>query len=175
MSISTPFEPSPAERQPFHLRLPHWGWFLAASLVLASGGIALWVGGHIYRQRAARESIERVGGSISTERNCPEWLSEWCAGSETISSFFDDIVTADMDSEKVTDADVKPLWVLSRLTKLDLSGGQITDAGLRSLAGLEKMNALDLSDTLVTEAGLVHLRGMKHLKQLDLPGFVLTE
>src|ERR1700737_4507709 len=84
----------------FSIRLPHWGWLLAVTVALIVGGIGLAIGGHVYRQRIARAAIQQVGGSIATERNCPEWLREWCDDDERISPF-DDVVGAYMGSEQV--------------------------------------------------------------------------
>ncbi len=80
-----------------------------------------------------------------------------------------------MSSEQVTDADLRALSSLTRVTTLELAGAKITDSGLTSLGALGKLVSLDLSDTGVTEAGLVHLRGMNRLERLDLPEFKLTE
>ena len=129
----------PAQPRRLSLRLPHWSWLLVATGILIVGAVGVGAASYIYGQWTARKTIERVGGWIATEANCPEWLRAWCQDSEG-NSPFDDIVGAYLNSERVTDSDLKPLWVLSRLKTLDLSGNQITDEGLRSIAGLSQLD-----------------------------------
>ncbi len=56
-----------------------------------------------------------------------------------------------------------------------LSGTRITDAGLRELRFLTKLTSLDLSGTKITGAGLKELAGLKNLVRLDLSGEQLTD
>lgn len=68
--------------------------------------------------------------------------------------------------------DVLPaLSGLKGLKQLDLCGNPgITDAGLKSLSGLNKVTNLNLRGTSITDAGFEHLSGMTELEELNLAG-----
>jgi hypothetical protein len=79
-----------------------------------------------------------------------------------------DIAGLNLSHSQVTDAGLKELSTLKKLTALRLRGLKITDAGLKSLAGLENLIELDLSLTGISDAGLKELHGLKNLFRLDL-------
>ncbi len=55
-------------------RLPHWGWFLGATLglVTLAAGLAVWLPYH--REQQIVELIENNGGEVSYENGGPDWL-----------------------------------------------------------------------------------------------------
>jgi hypothetical protein len=58
----------------------------------------------------------------------------------------------------VSDAGVKDLAGLQRLTTLNLAFTQVTDAGLRYLSELKGLTRVGLRGTAVTDVGLAELR-----------------
>ena len=66
-----------------------------------------------------------------------------------------------LESTKATDADVAHLAVLAKLTHLDLGYNPgVTDAGLKHLTGLRRLTGLLLYGTQVTDDGVAGLKGM---------------
>ena len=63
----------------------------------------------------------------------------------------------DLSQTKVTDAGLKELGKLKRLTALHLNNTKVTDAGLKELKELKQLEFLNLSNTQVTDAGLKEL------------------
>ena len=57
----------------------------------------------------------------------------------------------------MTDAGLKELTALPKLTLLSLHKTEVTDAGLKELVALKSLTTLDLRDTRVTDAGLKEL------------------
>ena len=82
----------------------------------------------------------------------------------------------DLTGSNVTDAGLKELAGLHKLTSLGLAVTQVTDAGLRELAGLSNLATLDLSETKVTDAGMKVLTGrLDNLASLDLSSTLVTD
>jgi internalin A len=75
---------------------------------------------------------------------------------------------------RITDAGLKHLEPLTRLTLLSLAGTRVTDAGLVHLKGMKELEILDLGGTKITDAGLDHLRGLSQLKTLTLQRTAVT-
>src|SRR5262249_37577077 len=71
-------------------------------------------------------------------------------------------------SGQLTDAGLRDISTLTRLTHLDLSHRQVTDVGLKNLSTLTRLTHLDLSFTQVTDAGLQELAGLTSLVKLSL-------
>jgi hypothetical protein len=69
---------------------------------------------------------------------------------------------------KVTDAGLAELAPLKNLTHLNLMKTEVTDAGLAELAPLTELTNLTLGDTKVTDAGLKQLTAFKKLAYLYL-------
>src|SRR5262249_40188321 len=62
----------------FSIRLPHWGWFLAAIVLLVIATVALPIWLPYYRERQAIQKIESWGGNVAaTETFGPEWLQNF--------------------------------------------------------------------------------------------------
>jgi hypothetical protein len=167
-------DPISRESRQFSIRLPQPIWIGLATIVLIFAAVVLELVVPNMRKQAAVREIERLGGTIEMDRGGPAWFRDWWDDPKRISPF-DEVVKVDMRIDEVSDSDLKPLRVLSRLKKLQLNGSQITDAGLSVLSGLARLQSLDLSDTRITEAGLAQLKGMIHLEHLELPGLKLTE
>jgi internalin A len=105
----------------------------------------------------AIQSIVALGGKIVQDDNLP--------GKPVISVEF----------TKLTDAGLKEVAGLKKLTTLNLTGTQVTDVGLKELAGLQRLATLNLSRTQVTDAGLKELVAVKNLHRLDLTGTRVTQ
>ena len=67
---------------------------------------------------------------------------------------------------QITDAGLKEVAKLNRLSWLDLQGTKITDAGLKEVAKLQNLTRLVLSNTQITDAGLKELVKCKQLREL---------
>ena len=76
---------------------------------------------------------------------------------------------------QITDAGLKVLAKLPKLTKLNLGGTTITDAGLKEVAKLEKLTYLNLNETQITDAGLEEVAKMKQLQELTLTSTKVTK
>ena len=64
-----------------------------------------------------------------------------------------------LTSTKITDAGLKEVAKMEKLTNLSLYGcDQITDAGLKELAKLKQLEGLVLVDTKITKAGVAELQ-----------------
>lgn len=77
--------------------------------------------------------------------------------------------------DRVTDAGLEHLKVLTQLHTLNLRATKVTDAGLADLGALRQLQWLSLSDTNVTDAGLEYLKGLTRLQSLDLRGTKVTD
>ena len=75
----------------------------------------------------------------------------------------------------VTDASLKELGPLKRLTSLSLFNTKVTDTGLKELAGFKRLTHLRLRDSEVTDAGLKELVPLKGLTHLDLGATNVTD
>ena len=65
-----------------------------------------------------------------------------------------------LESTRATDADVAHLAVLAKLTHLDLGYNPgVTDAGLKHLTGLRRLTGLLLYGTKVTDDGVAEMKG----------------
>jgi len=69
---------------------------------------------------------------------------------------------------KITDKGLARLSGLTSLSELYLPR-QITDAGLKHLKSLTKLSKLNLKYSKITNAGVLHLHGLTQLTQLKLP------
>ncbi|MDE0840033.1 MAG: hypothetical protein OSB41_13400, partial [Kiritimatiellae bacterium] len=79
-------------------------------------------------------------------------------------------------SAEVGDAHVKALAVLkNHIVELNLAGSKISDAGLKDVAALEKLTRLHLENTAVGDAGVAALTGLEHLAYLNLYGTKVTD
>jgi hypothetical protein len=168
-----PSDPSPVSAEPpeARFRLPHWGWFLLAAIVLAVVGIGVSVWLPYRREQRIAEKIQSLGGSVSWNEIKPdgmpsvvqERLPVWNRISSA--SFYD----------KVTDAELDRLKWLTDLKYLDLDYTQVNDAGVERLKGLTSLVELELVNTQITDAGLKHLQGLKSLGYLHLDNTQVTD
>ena len=79
-------------------------------------------------------------------------------------------------SGDVGDAHVKALSVLKdHIVELNMAGSKISDAGLKDIASLEKLTRLHLENTAVGDAGVAALTDLKHLAYLNLYGTKVTD
>jgi hypothetical protein len=86
-----------------------------------------------------------------------------------------DLLTLNLNNNKITDAGLAVVQELRHLHSLSLNQTGITDAGLERLRCLPDLRDLYLLDTQVTDAGLVHLLAHKNLEKLTLGGPAITD
>ncbi len=85
------------------------------------------------------------------------------------------IVSLDLSSTWITDADLERVGKIQTLQKLNLAHTRITDVGIEHLKPLENVTELNLYYAeYITDTALAHLRGWKHLEVLNLRGVRLT-
>ena len=85
------------------------------------------------------------------------------------------IISLDLASTWITDADLEPVGKMSSLRKLNLAHTRITDVGIEHLKPLENVVELNLYYAeYLTDTALAHLRSWKHLEVLNLRGVRLT-
>jgi hypothetical protein len=164
-----------AERGRLSIRLPQWGWFLLATVLLVVGflGLSIWLPYH--REQQVIQKIEDWGGNVLTERVGPEWLRK-CVGADRIKrvGVFERVVEVNLARTKVSDEKVPLLSRLSHLRKLSLAGTAVTDAGVAHLGSLTNLRELWLNWTAVTDAGLNQLNRLPNVESLHLEGTAVT-
>lgn len=74
-----------------------------------------------------------------------------------------------------TEADLRFICQLPKLSALKLSGTMVTDSWLKELGQLPEMETLDLSETAVTDAGVKELDRCRQLIVLDLSKTMVTD
>jgi hypothetical protein len=167
-------EPSPTspESHRSSIRLPRPLWIGLATVTLVVVGVGLRFGVPIYRQHAAIQEIERLGGYFDCESG-PEWLRE-LLGDERM-AVFDQAIVAQIPGGGFGDEQLVGLKWLTSLEELNLSGTRVTDVGLPHLTPLTNLKYLILSETSVGDGGLVNLNGLKKLETLDLSETKITD
>ena len=103
--------------------------------------------------------VEKLNGSLSRDEKAPG----------------KPVVEVRLSGTKVTDAGLKELAALTKLTRLFLFKTPVTDAGLKELAPLKALTKLDLDDTKVTDAGLKELATLTNLTNLFLTNTQVTD
>ena len=169
----SPTDPSPVLAEPSRsrFRLPHWGWFVLATvaLVVAGIGLSVWLPWH--REQQAIRMIESWGGgNLDIRPVAPEWVRQ-VLGEDRMTEFkvFDRLISVEFsDPETLTDAKIVHLRSLTNLQYLCLARASLTDTGLAHLNGLTRLGVLSLRRTAVTDSGLHNLNGLNNLYSLDL-------
>src|SRR5437867_2627513 len=86
-----------------------------------------------------------------------------------------DIVSLDLTSTWVTDADLAKVGRMAQLRALNLSHTKVTDAGLEHLKPLQNVTDLNCYYAeYITDTGIAHLKGWKKLEHLNLRGTKVT-
>jgi hypothetical protein len=158
-------------------RLPHWGWFLLATVALVIGFVSLSVWLPYHREQQAILRIESCGGeAFEAVTSGPNWLRQ-LVGIGRMHEFkvFDRVSKASLDIAIVTDADIAYLSRLRNLEYLSFSRTAITDRGLANLSGLTNLKYLSLSESAVTDAGMAHLSELASLRSLYLFNTEVTD
>ena len=157
-------------------RLPHWGWFLLATIVLVVGsvGLSIWLPWH--REQQVIQKIEEWGGQVTTKTSYPEWLRR-LVGEDRLkdSRLYVRAVTVQLSGREITDAKIAQLSGLTRLRGIDLRITAVTDSGLAHLSGLKNLKYLILDQTAVTDNGLTHLNRLPNLRTLTLVRTAVTD
>jgi hypothetical protein len=163
-------------------RLPHWGWFLLATVVLVIAGVSHSVWMSYHREQQVIQMIEGWGGSVATdfdgetETVGPEWLRR-LVGQDRMKRFkvFARVSVVDLEPTAVTDAEIMYLNELGNLNVLLLSGTPVTDAGVVHLRGLANLRELNLYGTAVTDSTLARLSKLLNLRKLCLNNTTATD
>ncbi len=107
------------------------------------------------------------------EADLVQWISD--QGGHSAQNESGHIVSVDLATTWITDADLARLGSLPNLRKLDLAQTKITDVGLEHLARLTGVTDLNLYYAeYVTEDGIAHLRNWSRLERLNLRGTKVT-
>lgn len=114
--------------EPKSRRIPHPIWFAVVAVLMVALWVFLSVWLPYHREQIAIREIERVGGKVRTIWDGPEWIE---AGPE----WMQEIV-----------ADGWLSW-FDRVMSVDLQNTQVTDEGLKHLSGMTNLTELYLSDT----------------------------
>lgn len=145
-------------------RKHRWPQFSLGSLFLVVTALCVglaFVAVPAERQRQAVAAVQALGGWVQyvefgeTESNArlKTYLRRWLPR-----DYFDDVQAIDLESRKVTDADLANLESLKHLQTLNLRGTEVTDAGLVHLRGLTELRSLYLYRTQVTDTGAAQLQ-----------------
>ncbi len=160
--MTNPFQVRYTDRMKFRKR--HLWWLLVpvmAGLLLAGFQFTLF-----YRQQAAVQQIEKLGGRVVTTHGDPR-LIRWLIGGKSL-RIFEQATVVNLRQTAIEDADLILLRNLNGLQRLNLGETGITNDGLQHLAGLTGLKALDLSSTQITGKGLEHLHRLTDLEYLYL-------
>jgi hypothetical protein len=150
-------------------------WFQYSTRVLlvvvtVSGVMLGIVGWRAERQRQAVASVKRIGGHVYynyTETlepglelpTFPRWLPrDWC----------ENVVMVEIETDKLTDADLVHLQAFSELESLALYSPHVTDAGLMHLRGISTLVVLKLDLAQVTDAGVMQLQCLSRLSRIEM-------
>jgi internalin A len=160
------------EKERPRIALPRPLWLGLVSVLVIVTGIALRVGIPSYRQRAAIQVVDSLGGSVESVVEIPDWIEEWFGDGVTEKAdwLFRIVINVRLGGTPATDDSLSCIRVFAGLRRLNLDGTQVTDAGLQHLKGLTKLTRLYLDGTQVTDAGLEHLMGLANLESLSLDG-----
>ena len=145
-------------------RKRHLWWLLVpvmACLLLAGFQFSLF-----YRQQAAVQQIEKLGGRVVTTHGDPRWI-RWLIGGKSL-RIFEQATVVNLRQTTIEDADLIPLRKLNGLQRLNLGETGITNDGLQHLEGLTGLKALDLSGTQISGKGLEYLHKLTDLEYLYL-------
>src|SRR5579862_5891033 len=109
----------PGEPRRVAIRVPHWGWFLLATVVLVVGfvGLSIWL--PWLREQEVVEKIESCGGGFTTEVGGPVWIRRF-----------------------VGEDRLKKFKVFGRVNRVHLRGTAITDADIAAFSGLTNLRDL---------------------------------
>jgi len=145
--------------------------FLALLAILSA--LTAWEGLRMYRQQVAIREIERLGGKIGSEPDCPKWLQPWLATEQL--RLFDRVVEVGLGNAKASDETMGHLGCLRHLKTLYLDGTQITDTGLACIRSSTELEDLILDRTQITDAGVAQLQGLRALEKLSLSETRITD
>lgn len=158
--------------------IPHWGWFLLATVVLVVGFVVVSTWLPYHREQQVIQKIHGWGGKVDTQATSPVWVRKILGDNrmkEDKFVLFRRVSSVDLRSTVIIDADVVHLSRLTYLEDLDLRGTAVSDAGIAHLNGLRNLRFLNLGGTSVTGIGLGELRDSTNLRFLHLDGTPMTE
>lgn len=155
-------------------------------LALLAFALQVYLGGLVpeFLHRTGIHAVERMGGYCSTESpySGRDMLDEHVntvflrrAAPES----FDDLEELGrfpvlrqvyLRNSSVTDADLRHLSGMQRLTLLDASYTEIGDEGFRVIGTLTGLRSLEARETRVTDVGLSHLAHCSSLESVTLAG-----
>ena len=122
----------------------------------------LLIGGFVAADEAedtAIAAIMKMGGKIIRDQKAPERST----------------IGVNLESTKVTDAELEGLGAIVQLRKLWLNDTKVTGTGFKHLVALKQLKELYANRTKITNSGLKHLANLKQLEMLSLEGIGLTD
>jgi hypothetical protein len=155
---------------PSRFRLPHWGWFLLATVVLVVAGIGLSIWLPYHREQQLIKEINSWGvGQYVTITRGPEWLRK-LIGNDRMDEIrvFSRVNGVIFEGSKFNDAEFAYLIRWPNLERFSLVGTGVTDAGMVHMSGLTNVKSFNIAGTMVTDKGLAHLSGCTKLESLNL-------
>jgi hypothetical protein len=174
----SPSDASPASTDSPRSRfcLPHWGWFLLATVGLVVGfvGLSIWLPWH--REQAVVQQLDAWGARVVTETRGPQWLRH-LVSEEHIkgTKVFERVIAVELSIGATTDAEIAQLGRLANLEWLNIQDTAVTDLGLVELHSLTNLEDLCLDRTAVTDKGLTHLSSFMKLDSLRLSETAVTD
>ncbi len=167
------------------MRIPHWAWFLVATVALVIGFTCLSVWLPWYREQEVISMLNDFGPVVKSETAGPDWLRD-LVGDGRMAQFgvFDRAISVNLDTVQldgfrggsdITTAEVAQLTRLTNLRFLHLRHRPVTDAGLADLSRLTNLRGLDVTGRGITDATLAQLRTCTKLETLHLMDTVITD
>lgn len=111
------------DSSPPQFRLPDWGWFLLATVILVIVGIGLSIWLPYHREQQVIQRFESSGRTVFVETCGAEWLCR-LLGKDRIQEFkvFERVCGVYLDSNEVTDTEIADLSRLTNLRQLSVAG-----------------------------------------------------
>ncbi len=158
------------------IRLPHWGWILLATAMLAVSVPALSIWLPFHREQQAIATIKSFARTVEMKSTEPEWLRPLLKKKpEKWPNVFERVTKVNLAGGSITDAEFAYVGAFHELDMLWANETQITDNGLAHIRGLARLESLWLDNTPITDAGLMHLSQLTNLKRLSLSGTKITD
>jgi hypothetical protein len=154
-------------------RLPHWGWFIPATVVVAVGSVSLSIWLPYRAEQAVVKRLQELDGGREVEQGGPDWLRRIL--DEDAMSVFDRVTSVHVQTDEFTDRDLAEVAGLPHLRSLVLWSTSVTDAGMAHLGKRKTLEELDLHDCAVGDSGLAQLAGLTNLGTLTLSKTSVTD
>ncbi|MEM7312386.1 MAG: hypothetical protein AAF497_04465 [Planctomycetota bacterium] len=163
------------------------GFLLGFLLIIGLAAATYFFGGNLFvdvaAEREARKQLESLGALTLLDANQKHvaminlvTVTDPAKFRQAISMIekFPRAKVMELTGTPTTDADLRAIGKLSRLTSLNLNKTGVGDVGVAHLKSLGKLSALYLAETKVTDASLAKIGKMRSLTVLDLSSTKLS-